>query len=226
MVVRIEQLGLCGAGKTTFLNKLATKMESDLNLKISYPIKPPRTSIVMSFFKMFFFCLLTEPFVFIHFLFRKKNWWLIKKISLRSAGIRERGDNNCILADSGVLQPFISFEIEENHSNISIPVQCLLKYCPLPNIILNFHVSSSTAMERYEQRGLRGEGQLIRKNSANYFHRAHQLQEKLISYCKKRNISVIDIDSQSEFTDEYLMIKLSEIRKILTDENKGNETAL
>ena len=81
-------------------------------------------------------------------------------------------------------------------------------------------------MERYEQRGLRGDGQLIRKNSANYFHRAHQLHEKLISYCKKRNISVIDIDSQSDFTDEYLKIKLSEIRRILTDENKGNETAL
>ncbi len=114
MSLKLEFVGLCGAGKTTFLNNLASEIESNLNLLISYPIKPSRKNIIISFSRIFLFGLISEPLILIKFLLRAESWWLIKKIAYRYAGIAERADEDSILADSGILQPFISFEIEKN----------------------------------------------------------------------------------------------------------------
>lgn len=226
MGLKIEQLGLCGAGKTTFLNNLAPKIQSELNLKISYPVKPSSIRIILTLFKIVLIGLISEPIVFSKFILIAENWWLLKKIAYRHAGIVKRSNEDSILADSGILQPFISFEIEKNLSDTSIPIRCLLRGCPLPDIIINFHISPITAKERYELRGLRGEGQLIRENSENYFHRAEELHKRLISYCEEKKIYIIDIDPQYEFTDKYLKDKLLEIRKVLTEEKKEYEEIL
>ena len=154
-----------------------------------------------------------SPISFSRFLLKKNNWWLVKKIALRSAGIKIRGKNNIILVDSGILQPFLSFEIEENMIDSNIPIHAILAGCDLPNLLLNFVVDPKIAMKRYEERGLRGDGKLIRANSESYFNKAEKLRKALISYCKMKNVHIVEVDSSQDFSQEFINSKLIEINK-------------
>ena len=220
MGLKIEQFGLCGAGKTTFLECFAPMLESYPLLNISKPIIPSQKRLIICFIKILLSGFLTRPMIFTRFLLKKESWWLVKKIAYRYACSANQINNNLLLEDSGILQPFLSFEIEENLSNIIVPIDCLLKYCQLPDIVLNFNISPAIAMTRYERRGVRGEGQTIRKNSEVYFHRASELQKKLISYCKQKEVYIIDVDSQHEFTNRYIKTKFNEINALLRNKKR------
>ncbi len=215
MGYKIELLGLCGAGKTTFLTALTSKPVSEINFGLAYPVTPSLWQTAINLLRILAVGFLVKPISFPYFLIKKNNWWLIKKIAFRSAGIRLRGNNNCILVDSGIMQPFLSFEIEENLFNSSVPIRAILASSVLPDLLLVFSVPPKIAMERYEQRGLRGEGKLIRINSKNYFDRAENLRKDLISYCKEKNVRIIEVNSSHNFTQEYLNNKLIEIEKFI-----------
>lgn len=220
MGLKIEQFGLCGAGKTTFLKSFAPMLESYSHLNISKPIIPSQKKLFICFIKILLTGFLIRPMIFTRFLLKNESWWLVKKLAYRYASSTDQINGNLLLEDGGILQPFLSFEIEKNLSNILVPFDCLLKCCQLPDIVLNFNVSPSIAMTRYETRGLKGEGQTIRENSKIYFHRASELQKKLITYCQKKKVYIIDIDSQHEFTNKYIKAKFNEINTLLTEEKK------
>ena len=48
MGFKIELLGLCGVGKTTFLKAIKSKLVSNMDLGLAYPIVPPKNYIVLS----------------------------------------------------------------------------------------------------------------------------------------------------------------------------------
>ena len=66
MKVKVELLGLCGAGKTTFLNELSSELNSDKYLGIEYPVIPSLWQTFLSLIKIliigFFFILCPGSF--------------------------------------------------------------------------------------------------------------------------------------------------------------------
>ncbi len=220
MGYKVEFLGLCGAGKTTFLKGLGPKLQSKKYLDIAHPVIPSLWQTFLSLIKILIVSFYYSPISFSRFLLKKNNWWLVKKIALRSAGIKIRGKNNIILVDSGILQPFLSFEIEENMIDSNIPIHAILAGCDLPNLLLNFVVDPKIAMKRYEERGLRGDGKLIRANSESYFNKAEKLRKALISYCTMKNVYIVEVDSTQDFSQEFINSKLIEINKFFKKEDK------
>ena len=215
MGLKIELLGLCGSGKTTFLTALTSALESKTDLGLAHPLAPPISQIPIRLIRIFCIGLFTEPITFARFIINKSNWWLLKKVAYRSAGISSRGDDNVILIDSGILQPFLSFEIEERQSNSIIPIRAILEACVLPKLVIVFIVPPKIALKRYEQRGLSGKGKLIRKNSGRYFNRAEELRKNLVEYCEMKNVQIIEVDSSQQFSEKYLKMKLTEIQKFI-----------
>ena len=215
MGLKIELLGLCGSGKTTFLTALTSALESKTDLGLAHPLAPPISQITIRLIRIFCIGLFTEPITFARFIINKSNWWLLKKVAYRSAGISSRGDDNVILIDSGILQPFLSFEIEERQSNSIIPIRAILEACVLPKLVIVFIVPPKIALKRYEQRGLSGKGKLIRKNSGRYFNRAEELRKNLVEYCEMKNVQIIEVDSSQQFSEKYLKMKLTEIQKFI-----------
>ena len=213
MVVKVELLGLCGAGKTTFLNAIIPMLKSNVDFDLTYPYVPPKIQILLNVIRILWVGFFTEPIIFSRFIAKKNNWWLIKKIAYRSAGINCRKEDSAILIDSGILQPFISFEIEENSSDITVPIHPILNGCALPDVVIVFDVAPSIAIERYKQRGLCGEGMIIRENSETHFNRAEKLRKNLVKYCKMKNVQIVEVNSSQEFNERYLTSKLVEIRK-------------
>lgn len=221
MSYKVECLGLCGAGKTTFLNELVSELESKKYLDIAHPVIPSLWQTSLSLIKILIIGFFYGPISFSNFLLRKNNWWLVKKIALRSAGIKLRGENKFLLVDSGILQPFLSFEIEEKTIDSNIPIHAILAGCDLPNLLLNFVVDPKIAMKRYEERGLRGDGKLIRVNSESYFTKAEKLRNALIIYCKMKNIHMVEVDATQHFSQKFISSKLIEINKYLKEEDKN-----
>ena len=223
MGLKIELLGLCGSGKTTFLTALTSVLESKTDLGLAHPLVPPTSQIPIRLIKIFCIGLFTEPITFARFIINKSNWWLLKKVAYRSVGISSRGDDNVILIDSGILQPFLSFEIEERQSNSIIPIRAILEACVLPKLVIVFIVPPKIAMKRYEQRGLSGKGKLIRKNSGRYFNRAEELRKNLVEYCEMKNVQIIEVDSSQQFSEKYLKMKLTEIQKFINKRESKHE---
>ena len=215
MGFKIELLGLCGVGKTTFLKAIKSMLVSNMDLGLAYPIVPPKNYIVLSLIKILYFGFFTDPINFGRFILNKNNRWLVKKVAFRSAGINYRKNNNLILIDSGILQPFLSFEIEERLSDSKIPIRALLEGCVLPKLVIVFVAPPQIAMKRYEQRGLSGKGKLIRENSVRHFNTADDLRKNLIEYCILKNVRIIEVESSQKFSNKYLTSKLTEIQKFI-----------
>ncbi len=165
MCVKIELVGLCGAGKSTFIRALEDRLVCSSKIALAYPIVPTASRTLTYFIKTLVYGFLIEPVNFSQFLLKASNWWLLKKIAYRHASIGLREKENLILVDSGILQLFLSFEIEEKITNSETPLHSLLNGVPLPFAVVFFSVPPSKAKERYEQRGVLGEGRLIRENS-------------------------------------------------------------
>lgn len=215
MGFKIELLGLCGAGKTTFITAINSRLVSNTDFGLAYPIVPPISRTVLSLIKILCFGFFTEPINFGRFILNKSNWWLVKKVAFRSAGINYRKNDNFILIDSGILQPFLSFEIEERLSDSKIPFRAILEACVLPKLAIVFIVPPQIALKRYEQRGLSGKGKLIRENSGRHFNTADELRKNLVEYCIIKNVQIIEVDTSQQFSDKYLNSKLTEIQKFI-----------
>jgi hypothetical protein len=217
MGYKIELVGLCGAGKSTFIAALEDRLISDEVIELDHPVIPNLLFFAIYILKILLFGFATEPIVFSKFLSKRSNWWLVKKVAYRQAGMRLRGNKNYILVDCGTLQPFLSFEIEEKVTNSNVPIEPLLCGCKLPDIILFFHVSPFLAKNRYEIRGKRGQGRVARKNCDQYFERAEEVRKNLFEYCKRMEIKTIELDTTQDFTDQYITSTLIEIKKNLSN---------
>jgi thymidylate kinase len=223
MGCKIELLGLCGAGKSSFLTALTSELESKTDLGLAQPLVTPISQMPVRLIRILWIGLFTETITFVRFVINKSNWWLVKKVAYRSAAISFRGDDNVILVDSGILQPFLSFEIEERLSSSIIPITGILEGCVLPDLAIVFIVPPRLAMQRYEQRGLSGKGKLIRKNSGRYFNRAEELRKNLVAYCEMKNVQIIEVDSSQQFSQKYLDSKLKEIQEFINKREGKHE---
>ena len=113
MGFKIELLGLCGAGKTTFITAINSRLVSNIDFGLAYPIVPPISHTVLSLIKIRCFGFFTEPINFGRFILNKSNWWLVKKVAFRSAGINYRKNDNFILISKELIctNPFVIYVV-------------------------------------------------------------------------------------------------------------------
>ena len=217
MGFKIELVGLCGAGKSTFIAGLEDRLTPDEVIELNHPVIPNLFFSTIYVLKILLFAFVAEPIACSKFLSKRSNWWLVKKLAYRQAGMRLRGNKNYILVDSGTLQPFLSFEIEEKVTTSNVPIEPLLCGCKLPDIVLFFHVSPFLARNRYEMRGKRGQGRVARKNCDHYFERAEKVRKSLFEYCRRMEIKTIEVDTTQDFTGQDIASTLVEIKQTLSN---------
>jgi thymidylate kinase len=211
MSARIELVGLCGAGKSTFISAVKNKLKGNDSLSLVYPVAQPLYLTRYYILEILMRAFIRDPVNTFVFFMRKSNWWLLKKLAYRAASNSERYEGNLIVVDSGVLQPFLSFEIEERTSESEVPLCTLLKSVSLPDVVIFFYIPSWQAKERYEYRWLKGEGKEIRENSVKYFDEAEKIRKKIFNYCKMHNTKIIEVDSSKDFTEKYVDEKIVNI---------------
>jgi hypothetical protein len=138
------------------------------------------------------------------FLARKQNWWLPQKLGFRVAGIKMRDTNGMpLLIDSGILQPFVSFDIEGNLGDAAVPTASLLAALALPQLALYVKAPVEIAYQRYVARE-RGAGRkLPAGNLRSRFDRGYEMCEELTRACVRagRVVEVVDatrIDASRE----------------------------
>jgi thymidylate kinase len=148
----IEYFGLCGAGKTTIHNLIVQNLEESKIISF----EPKRVSSILHYLNALVILMKMmayHPMKTILFLRHFSNRWVFLKLGLRVASLKTRKFTGIsILKDSGVLQPIVSFEIEENKTNDAAPVKELLDFVPLPDVAFFVRVDPDIAMSRYLER--------------------------------------------------------------------------
>ncbi|MGN7613106.1 hypothetical protein ACQZV8_13595 [Magnetococcales bacterium HHB-1] len=206
----IEWIGLCGAGKSTWHNALEQHCRS-LNhigenpLTCHDPVRSisPLEMIGRGLF-LFIPVLLRHPLHGIRFLSDSAGRRLIIKLGLRSAGIRrQRGGG--VRVDSGLLQPLISYECEENvvrNDCLNHLLETLLKSIKPPDIICVLSVSPAQARQRYQQR--QHQLKLPAKGSVATFTTASNLLHRILEFYQQRHIKIERCNAISKPTKKDL----------------------
>lgn len=205
----IELFGLSGAGKSTFLSKAISILNSKGSkpkIKVYYPVD----SRLYQFFPETLriaanaFCL--SPKVIIKFLSKKENWDLLLKLGYRSAGIKSRGNTEgAILIDAGILMPFVSFFTVYDVSFKEVPFEPILSALELPSHVIYVRTSPELARERYENREKRKKSRrkhfffsaLNYKNLNERFSNAFQCCEYLYAKCYSMGIEIDVVDPEN-----------------------------
>jgi len=196
---KVEFLGICGAGKTTVMNHFTEVYGK----KFSATIVMPRSkhSRLKFLFRAIWIVLRT---VFsgtagvVSYFFVPCKLWLPLKLSYRLAGCDYTGQASWkFYVDSGMLQPFVSFEAEENRYGAKVPLAALIQCIPLPEVVVFVNVPPETALERYCQRG----GQAVSRYEENrlreMFYAADAIAQELVLACRVRGVQVIEVGNDS-----------------------------
>lgn len=203
----IESFGLCGAGKTTLLTQLLATVSGlgdDARPAVETPVQPRATASVLETGRIVGAALFAAPAAVGRFLVRKENWWLPQKLGYRVAGARMRNSLGMpLLVDSGILQPFVSFDIEWNLGNSEVPTEPLLNALTLPALALYVKTPPEVAYERYVSREQRAGRALPAGNLRSRFDKGYEMCEELKRACLRagRSVEVVDatrIDASEE----------------------------
>ena len=200
----IETFGLCGAGKSTFLNELTEILAAegeDLYHIVEKPVVPSAVAtfheaggILIKVFKY-------DCMGILKFLFSYKSWWLPLKLGYRSAGLNMRNqERGLFLIDSGLLQPFVSFEIEVNSSEKKFPIGAFLLAISLPSLVIYVRVSAKTAFKRYTNRdsGLRKRN--VRGAFIRQFERGFRTCEDIYRICLDMGIPLLVFNAEDRIS--------------------------
>lgn len=196
----VEFIGLCGAGKTTLLNRLNRLPGADgLGARIHPSLRVPRVKFMCTAIGIFGRALFTHPSTTLPFLAHLSNYWLPFKLSYR---LSERQEDPVpgwkIFADSGVLQPFVSFESEERVAKGKIPLKAFLQHLPLPEIIIFVNVSPETALDRYRRRGGKAVSRFDEKRLLEMFHSANAIIQDIIHECASTGVTIIEVQNSTD----------------------------
>ncbi|MCM8530273.1 MAG: hypothetical protein NE330_03865 [Lentisphaeraceae bacterium] len=198
----IEIIGLCGAGKSHFLSKIEKKL--DAKIILSKPLSSDGLiyykQVFLLFFKAFFMLRWKAAF----YLTKPSSFWLRQKILFRQSTLKKHLDKS-ILVDSGVLQPLISYEVEEKVNKKPFPLQDILELLPLPFLVIYLNVQPQLAYERYKMRHFQGQGRAPRNSDAlSYFESGAEVSNSIMSYCKNKGTYIIELNANDVDSQETL----------------------
>jgi len=200
----IEMFGLCGAGKTTILNDIDSFTSSDPDLDhihVSLPVIPGTCQSILEAVIIQVKTFMMAPGKLIEFYIKNRNLWLPRKLGYRIAGLKNRKDVKMeLLADGGVLQPFVSFCIEQEFEIETFPFDEYYSVLPVPWCAIYVKASPGEAMKRYiaRERKIR-ETRLYKDTLAHRFENAYLICEKIARRRKAAGMKVITIHVDDYF---------------------------
>jgi len=222
-VKTIEFFGLCGAGKTTFLDQLPRFLSPracDLLLDRYQPAIGRRARF-HSFSVLLQTAMRSPVDLFRLLVLDSGGLSLFQKIGYRLASISGQGRAEaCLLVDSGVIQPLITYVIEDQKGSCPLPVAALMEPLPMPSLAVYFTVSSKTAMDRYVEREAQDRSRPRRRNHGGEdfierFNNGRVLCENLATYLQERNVRLIKVDLSHGFNYCDFVLVAEEIEAII-----------
>lgn len=216
----IEVIGLCGAGKTTFFMEIVERFQNQGRLRLPPGVRPIPVSgyfVVCWSAWLAFSILCKKPASAVRFLARARNWHLVMKIAYRWLGLLKRNmRDGAFLVDSGVLQPIISFQVEENTSLDPVPLKEILASIPLPDIFIFINVPPPVAMERYMQREIAHNRPI--KGTDVTFRNADSTLAELVELGKEQKVRVLVVDFHHDLHSGNREEAIEDIARQLSEE--------
>ena len=198
----VEFFGLCGAGKTTFLDQLPKFLSPRACDLLQDRCVPPigKHARFHSLSVLLQAAMRAPVGVFQLLALDNRGLSLFQKIGYRLASIsgQERAKTR-LLVDSGVIQPLITYVIEDQKGNYPLPVAALMGALPMPRLAIYFTVSPEIAMSRYVEREAQDLSRPRRRNHGGgefieRFNQGRVLCETLATYLQARDVHLIKID--------------------------------
>jgi|APSaa5957512576_1039674.scaffolds.fasta_scaffold68342_1 hypothetical protein len=195
----VEILGLPGSGKTSIVNKMRACNNSQdkinfLNRRCTR--RNGTLKICLFYIKLFFL----YPKIILNI---KSSFWLLAKISLRLCHYKSHiKEELCVLSDTGILMPIISFIIQHNKYLYKVDLRRLISSLSLPDVIVFIDSDINIVIDRYVNRGgvqTKGVGirDVVTNNSELYenFLLGFEALSDLKSILKEKKCAVIMINN-------------------------------
>lgn len=205
----IEIFGLCGAGKTTIsttLIKVLSEQRCGIpDFKVAYPQVvgwlPSRLLTSLLIMRL----VRHDPKTVATLLSDKAGRWLLTKLGYRNACLQRRDSlPGTLLIDSGILQPFVSFEVEYNRNGIYYDIENLLRMMPLPEYAVYIRVSPLVAMKRYNERAKNAGLDVPLVTDASRFEAGYAISEKIYSFCRTLGVNIAVVDATDQFESKSI----------------------
>lgn len=203
---KIECFGLCGAGKTTVLSALEPYLVPAVSsgaLAIARPTAPAASASRRHTLLLISKLLLQHPLTMSQFILRDRiNRNLIKKLGYRWASMKmQSNDMPLLLVDCGVIQPLVSFVIENQIADEHLPFRSFINLFPSPLAAIYFRCQPETALERYVHREKIDRQRPMRSNLgsvdlASRFETGFELCQLLAEHFRQAGTPVIEIDTE------------------------------
>ncbi len=217
---RIEFVGLCGAGKSTFSQLLASHLDFAANgiVEMRASDVPAAPSIAAGLGVAA--RMVANESGSLRFLGRSANWWLPLKMGYRSTQLVRQagriGGSWTLCVDSGLLQPYISFAAEYNKRLDPVVMAQVAKVVSLPDTVVHVSASAVVALERYLKRSAGSPTKSQRAQFLRQFQLAVTVEEKLLSQCIEHGVTVLKVRADETKSSAAAMRIASAIRERLS----------
>ena len=219
----VEFFGLCGAGKTTFLDQLPQFLSPQGRELLLQRFEAPvgRSASFHSYSVLLQTAIRSPIDTFRLLALDSGGLSLFQKIGYRLAGLAGNKEGGTrVLIDSGVIQPLITYLVEDQKGGYPLPVAALLEALPIPRLAVYFTVSPEAAMKRYVEREAQD---LARPRRRNYggedfierFNKGLILCETLAASLQEQNVRLIKVDLSHDFRECDFVSLAEEIDAII-----------
>lgn len=199
VIAAVEVFGLCGAGKSTLMRRLAPMIESRSGgrVRAERPVRPYGAASLCRTLVLALRAVGGDPLGMLGFLLQPSSWWLIGKLGYRWAGMALRPrETGWLLLDSGVLQPFVSYAIE--YGGRVPPVEPLLAALPMPRVALYVRAAAPTARARYVARARAAQKELPCEDWTRRFAVGEATCASVLAACRRARCAVVEIVNEDE----------------------------
>ena len=202
-----EMFGLCGAGKTTIAAGLAPLFQTEeLRLDVARPISPGGIGTIYNALCLALRATVSDPVKVSQFLMHDQGRRLFLKLGLRTASMAMRkAYPRTLLIDSGVLQPLVSFVVEQNERKLEPPLRALMAVVPFPAAAIYVRVDPELAYRRYISRQTRSGILMADHGLRSRFDHGLSFCEWLYDYCNYLKLPTMVIDSSDHLDSNHLV---------------------
>ena len=204
----IELFGLCGVGKSTVLADLVPVL---LDLggpqapSIELPLAPAASAYRVELLRLLMQAGLRAPLAIGRLLTAPAGGYLPRKLAYRIAGLRKRKSSGwSLLIDSSVLQPFVSFVVEENLKDLTIPLVALFAAVPKPACAVYVRATVDTALERYIARQTTRGAAMTENGLKQRFRDGLAMCDWLCNACQEIGVPVLVLDVERQMQPDQL----------------------
>ena len=207
---------MCGAGKSTVLNNLVPYFKTgSRELTIARPISPGGARTIRYAIRLALRATIVDPIGVCQFLIRHQGAVLFLKLGLRIASMEVRkARSRTLLVDSGVIQPIVSYLVEQNIRRARLPLHALMSIAPFPAVLIYVRVDPEIAYRRYVARQTELGGAINHQGLRRRFEDGYAFCEWFHDQCVSADLPTIVIETSVRMKTNQLMSLAEEIMKL------------